>query len=129
MQHRRIQRVLAFRRPERLSHPRGSARTQRNPVSFLQMKFRQSAGAARLKDRERVRIQELVAKMPSEGTELQTMLAAGNKETRAGKLEATDSCLVAILRWPRASFLRRARLESSHKKRCITNASTKPFVA
>ncbi len=49
------------------------------PFRSFQMKFRQSAGAVRLKDRERVRIQELVAKMPSEGTELQTMLAAGNK--------------------------------------------------
>lgn len=43
------------------------------------MNFRQSARAARLKDRERVLIQELVAKMPGEGAALETMLAAGNK--------------------------------------------------
>jgi hypothetical protein len=49
------------------------------PFRSFHMKFRQSTGATRLKDRERVLIQELVAKMPSEGAALETMLAAGNK--------------------------------------------------
>ena len=49
------------------------------PFRSYQMNFRQSARAARLKDRERVLIQELVAKMPGEGAALETMLAAGNK--------------------------------------------------